>query len=74
MNWPSGLSGPAGTTAGRMSPFLACSRRTDSGGYHGGSFTLATTFVTPSGVCQSIFPIATGNVTTTRGSPFFAGG
>ena len=43
-----------------VSPFAACSLRTDSGGCHEGFFCLLTIFVTPNGVFQSILPMLTG--------------
>ncbi len=57
---PSGLSGPAGTTAGSGSPLARCSLRTDSGGCQAGFLIFAMICVSPRGVRQSILPMLTG--------------
>jgi hypothetical protein len=69
---PSGLSGPGGTVGGRMSPSLACSLRTETGGVQVGSLTCETTLVVPSGVAQPTLPMPIGCVTTSTGPSFGA--
>ncbi|MNH28382.1 hypothetical protein D3C79_885450 [compost metagenome] len=65
LNGPSGLSGPAGTTVGRISPSAACSARIEAGGVQVGFGVLAVILVLAIGEPQPSRPIPNGKVCTT---------
>ncbi len=70
-NSVNGLCGPGGTTISSGSPCLSCSSRMDIGGYQLGCRIFSMMRVSPSGVLQSILPMLTGYVITTRLWCFF---
>ncbi|MNH19899.1 hypothetical protein D3C79_796500 [compost metagenome] len=65
LNGPSGLSGPAGTTVGRMSPSSACSLRIEAGGVQVGFGVLAVILVLAIGDPHPSRPMPSGKVYTT---------
>src|SRR5688572_7835582 len=61
---PSGLLGPGGTLSGSERPARRASSRIDSGTSHVGLTSFVAIENSPSGVCQSRRPTATGYAVT----------